>query len=326
MSLNKVTIVGIGLAVVALFASLLFWSKQDQTLAAQEPAVTTAVTQSTNTHPQTAQEAAPQAQTAPQSSLTAVNNTDLWVESTDPAVIRLLLQQLAAQQTAVWHGQSGWFNVRLTSPNSALDSSTASDYSGPQGQLVPAEALFPTGSGYHSRWYYLETDGRISQGLTFSADAQGNLYQPTVLQGDRWHNQTLAAHDINSSTAVASHDLAHYLPIADVVAFLDVALNSPTDVVTVHSYRADGRYHLVVTSTYAAAADLGPTFPEPVVGSERHFTFAQTDGQLLSDEHRFLLQSGALFVAGQTDYTLSANLQAELPTDVATLWQQAQTK
>lgn len=325
---KKLTIT-FGLLLGAILAGFLFWSRE----APPAASASAAANQPTLVANKDAAQAQPADQTAVDRAPLLPTDTeptlaDRWLAATTIDAVAHLLNEFATQQTAVWHSQAGWFNVSIGGPDrTANQQHTTTAYHGPDGQTVPADQLFPTGHGIISKWYYVNSVGIVEQGLTFTTDAAGKVYQPTFLQGDQWLNLTLKEHGFaveGYTTAVASNDLVHYLPMQDVLAFLAIAKQSasPAAPVTVHTSIDNGRYQLAITSTYPTPAEMGAPFTEPVVASERRFLFS-AEGQLQSDTHTFRLQSGELFVAGEAIYHLSDALLPQLPADVAFVWQQA---
>ena len=247
-----------------------------------------------------------------------------WLQSTDPSAILERLRQLSEQQTNDMLGQEGWLNVSITGPELHESNAEAlQDYQGPEGQVVPAEEMYPIGSGRVSRWYYVNKEGLLEQGLTFTSDANEQMYQLTVLQGEKWINMALKEHGFDedvSSTWAVSNQISYYLPIQEAIQFLEVALltESNNEEISVSSYEENGRYHLMVYSTFATPIELGYPFPEPIMIGERHFIFDGINGHLLMDNHNFTLKSGEVFQAGIAEYHISP-LLPQLPNNVQQL-------
>lgn len=110
--------------------------------------------------------------------------------------------------------------------------------------------MHPAGSAVVSRWYYVNAEGMIEQGLTFTVDANNKVYQRTIFQGDAWLNVTLKQHgfDANSYAAPAvSNQLGHYLAIQEAIQFLEMALRTEKQAgeVRMQAYQENGRYHYI---------------------------------------------------------------------------------
>lgn len=252
-----------------------------------------------------------------------------WIQSTDPDAVMMALQQLVDQQANELLGQAGWLNITVTGPElHEVNQADLQDYQGPDGQVVPADALHPAGSAVLTRWYYVGKDGVVEQGLVFTSDANNRTYQRTILQGNEWINMTLKENSFPEdmyTTLAASNQIRNYLSIQEAIQFLEVALltEGGAGEVSVNAYEENGRFHLTVNTTFATPLDLGGPMPEPVIAGERHFVFDGMNGHLLTDTHNFTLQSGETFLAGIAEYNTSL-LLPQLPDNVQQVLDEAQ--
>ncbi len=247
-----------------------------------------------------------------------------WIQSSDTEDVLAALKQLADRQASELLGQAGWLNITVTGPElHEVNQADLQDYQGPDGQVVPADALHPVGSGVLSKWYYVSKDGLVEQGLVFTSDANNQTYQRTILQGSEWINLTLKENDFPEdmyTTLAASNQIRNYLSIQEAIQFLEVTLltESSAGEVNVNAYEENGRFHLTVNTTFATPLVLGGPIPEPVIAGERHFIFDGMNGHLLTDTHNFTLQSGETFLAGIAEYHTSF-LLPQLPNSVQQL-------
>lgn len=252
-----------------------------------------------------------------------------WIQSSVTEDVLAALKQLADRQASELLGQAGWLNITVTGPElHEVNQADLQDYQGPGGQVVPADALHPAGSGVLSKWYYVNKDGSVEQGLVFTSDANNQTYQRTILQGSEWINLTLKENDFPEdmyTTLAASNQIRNYLSIQEAIQFLEVALltESSAGEVSVNAYKENGRFHLTVNTTFATPLDLGGPMPEPVIAGERHFVFDGMNGHLLTDTHNFTLQSGETFLAGIAEYHTSL-LLPQLPDNVQQVLDEAQ--
>ncbi|VAW40043.1 hypothetical protein MNBD_CHLOROFLEXI01-2415 [hydrothermal vent metagenome] len=252
-----------------------------------------------------------------------------WIQSTDPEAVMAVLQQLADRQASELLGQAGWLNITVTGPElHEVDQAALEDYRGPDGQVVPADALYPVGSGVLPRWYYVSKDGLVEQGLVFTSDANNQTYQQTILQGNEWINMTLKEYDFVEdmyTIPATSNQIRNYFSVQEAIQFLEAALltESSAGEVSVNAYKENGRFHLIVQTAFATPIDLGAPIPEPVTVGERHFVFDGLNGHLLTDTHNFTLQSGEMFLAGIAEYHTSL-LLPQLPDNVQQLLNEAE--
>lgn len=265
-------------------------------------------------------------QTIFQGEFQAEDQSVSWIQSNDPEIILTMLKQMRdAQENNLAH-QGGWLNITISGPE--LHESVQSnrdDYYGPNGSVVPAESMHPSGASVISSWYYVNNEASVEQGLTFVSDAESKIYQSTFLEGNEWINVTLVEHGFEDETAsfpANSNRIGHYLPIEEVIQFLNTAVstNKEFEETSFESYTSQGRYHLIVRSQFATPIEFGAPIPEAVIGAERHFIFDGINKNLISDTHYFTLQNGDEFLAGISEYHTSP-LIPQLPLDVQSLFE-----
>jgi hypothetical protein len=267
-----------------------------------------------------------QIQGTPSSDAAAETNSISWFSATEPNVVLDQLRKLATMQANNLQGQAGWLNITISGPDIDMPKNyetNATVYHGPDGQMVASAALYPEGQGLVSRWYYVNQNGLVEQGFTYISDANNQVYQRTILQQGIWKNVTLRENnfpEVVYAMPAVSNQIEQYLPVQEVIQFLEVSLltESEFETISVNAYEEHGRYHLSVTTIFAAPVDLGHPIPEPVAGGERHFIFDITSGHLLTDIHQFTLQSGETILAGTAEYYTSP-MFSQLPENIQQL-------
>ena len=259
--------------------------------------------------------------------LHAENQEMTWMQSNDPEIILAMLEQIRDTQENNLANRGGWLNITISGPDlhENVQPST-DDYHGPNDSIAPVENMHPSSASFISNWYYVNHDASISQGLTFVTDAEGTIYQSTFLEGNEWINVTLIEHGFEDGAAsfpATSNRIGHYLPVQEVIQFLNIAVSTNNDVeeISVESYTSQGRDHLIVRSQFSAPIELGAPIPEAVIGAQRHFIFDGISNNLISDTHYFTLQNGDEFLAGISEYYTSP-LIPQLPLDVQDLFEQ----
>lgn len=238
---------------------------------------------------------------------------------TDMDVILDRVAEFARRQEETLLGREGWLHVAqaMSSPKPP----EGDYYSRATDEMIPVASLVPQNPTFET-WYRVNEAGAYIEGMSLVTDPTGNIHQQTLLIDGNWLNLTLRGPDAYRRKQYNNSVWVNEPFLTSVVAFNALEKERDWPNVTWHAYSADGQFILVSEQRYDSPVRLDDFPKEAAVGARTVYAFDEAGGRLLSQEHLYLLESGAM-LPGEALFSLTEAFMEELPAGTLRLFDEA---
>lgn len=238
---------------------------------------------------------------------------------TDMDVILARVVEFARRQEEALLGREGWLHVAQVM--SRPKPSEGDYYSRATDEMIPVASLVPQNPTFET-WYHVDETGAYIEGMSIVTDPNGAIHQQSLLVDGNWLNLTLRGPDAYRRKQYNNTVWVDEPFLTSVVAFNALEKERDWSNVSWQAFSAGGQFTLISEQRYDSPLHLVDFPEEAAVGTRTIYTFDETSGRLLSQEHLYMLENGSL-LRGEALHMLAEAFLGELPAETLRLFDEA---